>query len=238
MFARGVISLHTAHLSVPKTLASKSRVSITSKLIEIKGLQVLYFGHLRKTGGRGVLLACPERSVFLASRVLHRGRRVIPISSPLDLTDVKEPLLPTPLFPLHTKIPLVSPFFPLLTQKQGGGYPRKNVGAPTFLIFPLIFRIFPIRADCKSRRPASEGGPTERGGWPRRSIRGANGALERPALHLGMWRVRLGIKTSRGRLVRSGREPSRNRICRRRFCRGHIFCGRSCPSGVGSRRGR
>jgi hypothetical protein len=53
MFARGVISLHTAHLPVPKNLASKSRVSITSKLIETKGLQVLHFGHLRKTGGRG-----------------------------------------------------------------------------------------------------------------------------------------------------------------------------------------
>ena len=48
----------------------------------------------------------------------------------------------TLLFPLHTKSRLVSLFFPLLTQKQGGGYPRKNVGAPTFLIFPLIFRIF------------------------------------------------------------------------------------------------
>jgi len=53
MFARGVVSLHTAHLPVPKTLASKSRISITSKLIEIKGLQLHYFGHLRKTGGRG-----------------------------------------------------------------------------------------------------------------------------------------------------------------------------------------
>src|SRR5260370_14405523 len=53
MFARGVLSLHTAHLPVPKTLTSKSRVSITSKLIQTKGLQVLHFGHLRKTGGRG-----------------------------------------------------------------------------------------------------------------------------------------------------------------------------------------
>ena len=52
-FARGLVSLHTVHLSVPKTIASKSCVSITSKLIQTKGLQVLYFGHLRKTGGRG-----------------------------------------------------------------------------------------------------------------------------------------------------------------------------------------
>jgi hypothetical protein len=53
MFARSVVSLHTTHLPVQKNLASKSCVSITSKLIETKGLQVLYFGHLRKTGGRG-----------------------------------------------------------------------------------------------------------------------------------------------------------------------------------------
>ena len=53
MFTRGVVSLHIAHLPVPKTLTSKSRVSISSKLIETKGLQLHYFGHLRKTGGRG-----------------------------------------------------------------------------------------------------------------------------------------------------------------------------------------
>ncbi len=52
-FARGVVYLHAAHLPVPKSLSAKSRVSITSKLIESKRLQVLYFGHLRKTGGRG-----------------------------------------------------------------------------------------------------------------------------------------------------------------------------------------
>src|SRR5882757_1197341 len=48
-----IISIHTAHLPVPKSLAAKSRVSITSKLIQTKGLQVLHFCHLRKTGGRG-----------------------------------------------------------------------------------------------------------------------------------------------------------------------------------------
>jgi hypothetical protein len=36
-----------------KPSSPKPRVSITSKLIEIKGLQLLHFGHLRKTGGRG-----------------------------------------------------------------------------------------------------------------------------------------------------------------------------------------
>src|SRR5713101_7013730 len=53
MLARGMLSLHTARLSVPKTPASKSCASITSKLIQIKGLQVLSSGHLRKPWGRG-----------------------------------------------------------------------------------------------------------------------------------------------------------------------------------------
>src|SRR5258708_5600804 len=38
--AREVLSLHTAPISVPKTLATNSRISITSNLIETKRLQV------------------------------------------------------------------------------------------------------------------------------------------------------------------------------------------------------
>ena len=53
MLARGWDCLHTAHLPVPKTPAAKPCISITSKLIEIKRLQVLHSGHLRKTEGRG-----------------------------------------------------------------------------------------------------------------------------------------------------------------------------------------
>src|SRR6267378_7642340 len=53
MFARGWACLHTTHLPVPKIPAAKPCVSTTSKLIENKRLQVLYSGHLRKTGGRG-----------------------------------------------------------------------------------------------------------------------------------------------------------------------------------------
>jgi len=77
MFARGVAYPHTAHLPVQKSSASKSPVSITSKLIQTKGLQVLHSGHLRKTGGRGVAghitfdrphssLACPEPAEWVA----------------------------------------------------------------------------------------------------------------------------------------------------------------------------
>src|SRR5258707_1608825 len=60
MFARGVLSLHTAPPSVPKTPASKSCVPITSKLIENNPLQVLHSGHLRKTGGRGSYPLCQQ----------------------------------------------------------------------------------------------------------------------------------------------------------------------------------
>jgi hypothetical protein len=45
---------------------------------------------------------------------------VMPISSPLGLTEVEESPLPTPLFPLHTKILLLSLFSPLHTQKTEG----------------------------------------------------------------------------------------------------------------------
>ena len=45
----------------------------------------------------------------------------------------------TLLFPLHIKFLSVTLLFPLHTQKQGGIPPVENVGAPTFLIFPLIF---------------------------------------------------------------------------------------------------
>ena len=53
MFPRGVVYLHAAHLPVPKSLEAKSCISATSKLIQTKRLQLHYFGHLRKTGGRG-----------------------------------------------------------------------------------------------------------------------------------------------------------------------------------------
>ena len=133
----GSVSYSSPPLLGRKHSSVKSRVSISSKLIVIKGLQLHYFGHLRKTGGRG------------SYRVVHR--RLLPAidssASPARHAPAHRsfsgggPLLPTPLFPLHTRIPLVSPFFPLLMQKQGV-YLAENVGAPTFLIFPLIFRTF------------------------------------------------------------------------------------------------
>ena len=52
----GAFSYSTPPLLGRKPSLVKFRVSISSKLIEIKGLQVPYFGHLRKTGGRGVVI--------------------------------------------------------------------------------------------------------------------------------------------------------------------------------------
>src|SRR6267378_7238859 len=51
--SKGLSLFSAGHLPVPKSLSAKSSVSVTSKLIQTKGLQVLHFGHLRKTGGRG-----------------------------------------------------------------------------------------------------------------------------------------------------------------------------------------
>jgi hypothetical protein len=70
-----------------------------------------HYYHLCETGGGGV-------PVSLSGQ----------FASPLSL-----------LFPQHPKFPRATPLFPLDTQKQGGTPPVENVGAPTFLIFPLIF---------------------------------------------------------------------------------------------------
>src|SRR6266436_1868253 len=51
--SKGLSLFSARHLLVPKNPAAKSRVSITSKLIQTKGLQLHYFGHLRKRGGGG-----------------------------------------------------------------------------------------------------------------------------------------------------------------------------------------
>jgi hypothetical protein len=70
-FARGVLSLRTTPFSVTKTPPSNSRVSISSKLIQTKALQVLYSGHLRKIGGRG-----SYRLVHAAHLAVQKGLAV------------------------------------------------------------------------------------------------------------------------------------------------------------------
>jgi hypothetical protein len=97
----------------------------------------------------------------------------------------------TSFFPQHTKPPLVSLLIPLLTQKQGEevslaktlscrracfGCSLRNVGAPTFLIFPLIFRTFLPFTGLEHNR-----GEEEKSWLPDRAGTGA-----RPAQHWGM----------------------------------------------------
>ena len=71
----------------------------------------------------------------------------------------------SPLFPLHANASLVSLLFPLLTQKQGGVPPPKNVGAPTFLIFPLIFRTFSLLSRSTTFRSGKRAGMKASATW-------------------------------------------------------------------------
>jgi hypothetical protein len=95
MFARGLVSLHTPPLLGRKSFEAKSRVSISSKLIEIKGLQLHYFGHLRKTGGRG------------SHRLVHTA--YLPLRNLTELSPVIPALtshFPVSLIiPAHTRYP-------------------------------------------------------------------------------------------------------------------------------------
>jgi hypothetical protein len=64
----------------------------------------------------------------------------------------------SPTYERQPRISFVSPTY----AKTGGTHPPKNVGAPTFLIFSLIFRTFLLLSRCeglaKVRRSFSEGG--------------------------------------------------------------------------------
>jgi hypothetical protein len=78
----------------------------------------------------------------------------------------------SPPYQISVRNSFVSPTY----AKTGGTHSPKNVGPPTFLIFPLIFRTFlPLMGPQQNR------GKEEKS-WPRKFGRGAKGALERPAL--------------------------------------------------------
>ncbi len=145
MFARGVLSPHTAQLPVQKTLATNPRISITSKLIETKRLQALYSGHLRKTGGRGsyhmvnttflvVQTGLALKSSY--SRTGHPTKDVHPEPAEGIFSDSSVLLTNSPnsnysrtyATPGGGGVPVswsdrshTTPLFPLLRQKQGGG---------------------------------------------------------------------------------------------------------------------
>src|SRR5882762_8936273 len=163
MRARGVLSLHTAPISVPKTPASKSCVPITSKLIETEGLQLLYSGHLRKTGGRGSYPLCQR--LF---RSPSFPRSFPPISTVASLF----------FNHLHTLSFSVSHLYPIppapsaLFSKKRGVYPSGHTNAPDDPRLPLrnLFSALRLSELCVSavspsslyslvRRSFSEGGP-------------------------------------------------------------------------------
>jgi hypothetical protein len=191
MFARGVVYLHAAcpersaflaprvlhrgqraHLPVPKSLSAKSSVSVSSKLIEIKGLQLHYFGHLRKTGGRG------------SYRLVHTA--YLPLQKPhgtkSNYSRTYEPLSRksnysrTYAIPQGWWVPLAKTPFCVLPFT---GHPRKNVGAPTFLIFPLIFRTFlalsAVRRVARQLPAAAPSAPVKHTGRKNRATLRAGG---------------------------------------------------------------
>ena len=148
MFARGLVSLHTPPLLGRKLSSVKSRISITYKLIQNKRLQLHYFGHLRKTGGRG-----SYRMVHTANLPVRKPRGTKSnLSRTLALSVLREGygmpgggvLLACPersrrVIPIRrASKPFISPTY----AKTRGYAPVENVGAPTFLIFPHIFRTF------------------------------------------------------------------------------------------------
>jgi hypothetical protein len=127
MFARGLVSLHTPPLLGRKPSSVKSRVSISSKLIEIKGLHLYYFGHLRKTGGRGSYRLvhtahlpaelCPHAPVRPSQRrtsPLPAVSANLSLLSAVDcrLSDSSSPL--TPVFPPLARPTLNMPIFYIL----------------------------------------------------------------------------------------------------------------------------
>src|SRR5579859_1540676 len=203
MFARGLVSLNTPPLLGRKSFEAKFCVSVSSKLIEIEGLQLYYFGHLRKTGGRGSYrlvhtahLPVPEslapksnyshtyeplsrKSNYSRTYAIPRGWGLVLPDTERDgqahlpqrqratdhgtqttiLASLATSSIPfiSPASEPQPRMSLVSPTY----AKTGGVCPCKNVGAPTFLIFPLISRTFLALRGMRRvarRLPASEGG--------------------------------------------------------------------------------
>jgi hypothetical protein len=102
----------------------------------------------------------------------------------------------SPTYQVSARNSLVSPTY----AKTGGVPPPKNVGAPTFLIFPLIFHTFLSFTGLQHNQGEEEKS------WHRRFGRGAKGALPdrvgtgaRPALHwgIGNGKRRAGLKDQR-----------------------------------------
>src|SRR6266403_2736524 len=147
-FARGWACPHTAcpercrreHLPVPKIPAAKPCISITSNLIQIKRLQVLHFGHLRKTGGEG--------SSLLA---LLYTRHPLPVDAkqgpPAAISFV------SPTYEILTRNSIISP-----TYAKTGEYTllQKCRRADIFDFSPYFSQFCRPEIDSRKRRPRSK----------------------------------------------------------------------------------
>ena len=149
MFARRVLRFYPALFPYPDYNRAPSALSRLCHSFVFSRLRTLSFfiPHLSRVPA----IAC---ALFPKKPGVHP---YVVIPRCFLLVHTHPPLLLSPLFPLHTNPSLVCLLFPLLTQKQGvGGMSSQivslrsrlfrpctqNVGAPTFLIFPLIFRTF------------------------------------------------------------------------------------------------
>ena len=175
MFARELVTLHNPPLLGRKPSSAKSRVSISSKLIEIKGLfNSLISVTYEKQGGGGVTnLLSVIHSFLRTRRSLARrsfsGGGVTPFFYLLYFPCIRAPASYVSCFPCLRKNRgvggmssqssfLRSRLFRLFT---------KNVGAPTFLVFPIISRTF--LALSAVRRVARSAALTQRRGNEKRA---------------------------------------------------------------------
>jgi hypothetical protein len=165
MFARGLVSLHTPPLLGRKLSSVKSRISITYKLIQNKRLQLHYFGHLRKTGGRG-----SYRMVHTANLPVRKPRGTKSnLSRTLALSVLREGygmpgggvLLACPersrrVIPIRrASKPFISPTY----AKTRGVCPCGKCRRADILDFSPYISHF-LASSSPTRRSFSEGGPT------------------------------------------------------------------------------
>jgi hypothetical protein len=139
MFARGFLCFYPALFPYPNFNRAPSALSRLCHSFVFSRLRTLSFLIPPLSPVSAIVCALfpkkpgvhPPAWSYQVSSVLAKGCRL-----------AANGCLLSPFFPLHTRSRLVSLLVPLHTQKQGGVYPLENVGAPTFLIFPHIFRTF------------------------------------------------------------------------------------------------
>ena len=208
MFARGLVSGHptkdvhpepvegffsysTPPLFSRKHSPNKSRVSVTSKLIEIKTLQVLHFGHLRKTGGKGSYrlvhtppLLGPKPSSAKSNYSGHPTKHVRPESAEglFSYSSLALASSLTPFLPHHFKTRARNSF-PLISLHKTGGTPPawsyqvSSVSAKGCRLMAdgfLLSSFFPLDTKIPLVSPFPPLHPQKQGGVPPQKCRRAD----------------------------------------------------------------